>query len=135
MFEDPNDLGTSSLYSCRVQRCAVLYRSAGQTLPLGSSARQIVSEKHVIRIRIRRLEESRVRLALEDKSVDLKRIFRHGLTTKADGHRFGLRSRALGAGRMGRSPASRNRRAGIRRQILAAIADQKRRRKKKESLG
>jgi hypothetical protein len=114
---------------------AVLHRSAGQTLPFGSSARQILAEKHVIRIRIQRLEESGISLAVEDNGVDLKRIFRHRLITKADGHSFGLHSCALGTVRMGRSPASRKRRAGMRRHILAGPADQKRRSKKKESLG
>jgi signal transduction histidine kinase len=61
-----------------------------------------------IRIRIRRLEESRVTLAVVDNGVglppeNLTRIFGHGFTTKADGHGFGLHSCALAAGRMGGS--------------------------------
>jgi len=106
---------------------AVLYQGTAQTVPSGSSAPRILSAKHVGRIRIHGQEEGRVRLAAEDKGVDLKRIFRHRFTAKADGHRFALRSCA-------RHRPSRNRLAGIRRQILAAIADQKRRRKKKESM-
>jgi two-component system NtrC family sensor kinase len=62
----------------------------------------------VVRIRIRRLEENRVSLAVEDNGVglppeNLTRIFRHGFTTKADGHGFGLHSCALAASRMGGS--------------------------------
>jgi hypothetical protein len=108
---------------------AVLYRGAARTVPSGSSAPRILSEKHAVRIRIHGLEEGRVRLAAEDKGIDWKRIVRNRLTTKADGHSFGLRSRALGTGRAETGGP------GMRRQILAAIADQKRRRKKKESLG
>jgi signal transduction histidine kinase len=62
----------------------------------------------VIRIRIRRLGESRVSLAVEDTGVglppeNLTRIFGHGFTTKADGHGFGLHSCALAASQMGGS--------------------------------
>jgi signal transduction histidine kinase len=62
----------------------------------------------VIRLRIRRLGESRVSLAVEDSGVglppeNLTRIFGHGFTTKADGHGFGLHSCALAASQMGGS--------------------------------
>ena len=62
----------------------------------------------MIRIRIRRLGESRIRLAVEDTGVglppeNLTRIFGQGFTTKADGHGFGLHSCALAASQMGGS--------------------------------
>lgn len=62
----------------------------------------------VIRIRIRRVGEGRVRVAIQDTGVgllpeNLTRIFAHGFTTKADGHGFGLHSCALAAGQMGGS--------------------------------
>jgi signal transduction histidine kinase len=62
----------------------------------------------VIRVSIRRLNKSRVSLAVEDSGVglppeNLTRIFGHGFTTKADGHGFGLHSCALAASQMGGS--------------------------------
>jgi signal transduction histidine kinase len=62
----------------------------------------------VIRVSIRRLNESRVSLAVEDTGVglppeNLTRIFGHGFTTKTDGHGFGLHSCALAASRIGGS--------------------------------
>jgi signal transduction histidine kinase len=82
-------------------------------LNLLRNAKQALSERNgtatrVIRIRIRRLGESRASLAVEDNGLglppeNLTRIFRHGFTTKADGHGFGLHSCALAAGRMGGS--------------------------------
>jgi len=61
-----------------------------------------------IRIRTRRLGESRISLAVQDTGVglppeNLTRIFGHGFTTKADGHGFGLHSCALAASQMGGS--------------------------------
>jgi C4-dicarboxylate-specific signal transduction histidine kinase len=80
-----------------------LLRNAKQALSKANGARA-----RAIRIRIRRLEESRVTLAVVDNGVglppeNLTRIFGHGFTTKADGHGFGLHSCALAAGRMGGS--------------------------------
>jgi signal transduction histidine kinase len=82
-------------------------------LNLLRNAKQAVHEcggdgEKVIRIRIRRLGESRVSLAVEDTGVglppeNLTRIFGHGFTTKADGHGFGLHSCALAASQMGGS--------------------------------
>ena len=62
----------------------------------------------VIRVSIRRLEQSRVSLAVQDTGVglppeNLTRIFGHGFTTKTDGHGFGLHSCALAASQMGGS--------------------------------
>jgi signal transduction histidine kinase len=62
----------------------------------------------VIRVSIRRLDQSRVSLAVEDTGVglppeNLTRIFGHGFTTKTDGHGFGLHSCALAASQMGGS--------------------------------
>jgi signal transduction histidine kinase len=80
-----------------------LLRNAKQAMQEGGDA----GEK-VLRIRIRRLGESRVSLAVEDTGVglppeNLTRIFGHGFTTKADGHGFGLHSCALVASQMGGS--------------------------------
>jgi hypothetical protein len=85
--------------SAAFNAAAVPYRGAARTVPSSSSAPRILSEKQVVRIRIHGLEEGRVRLAAEDKGVDLKRIFGHRLTTKRDSHSFGSRSRALAPGR------------------------------------
>ena len=62
----------------------------------------------VIRVRIRRLGEDRVRIEVKDNGIglppeNLTRIFAHGFTTKRDGHGFGLHSSALAAGQMGGS--------------------------------
>jgi signal transduction histidine kinase len=78
-----------------------LLRNAKQALREGNG-----TDPRVIRIGIRRLGESRVSLAVEDNGVglppeNLTKIFRHGFTTRADGHGFGLHSCALAAGRMG----------------------------------
>jgi C4-dicarboxylate-specific signal transduction histidine kinase len=76
-----------------------LLRNAKQALD------QVDVERRVIRIRIRRLGESRVSVAVEDNGVGLQpenltRIFGHGFTTKADGHGFGLHSCAIAASQM-----------------------------------
>jgi signal transduction histidine kinase len=81
-----------------------LLRNAKQAMQEGDGDE---GEK-VIRLRIRRLGESRVSLAVEDSGVglppeNLTRIFGHGFTTKADGHGFGLHSCALAASQMGGS--------------------------------
>lgn len=72
------------------------------------AVKQEDGEGHVIRVSIRRLGESRIRLAVQDTGVglspeNLTRIFAHGFTTKADGHGFGLHSCALAASQMGGS--------------------------------
>jgi hypothetical protein len=61
-----------------------------------------------IRVRIRRLGESRISLSVQDTGVglapeNLTRVFKHGFTSKTDGHGFGLHSCALAASRMGGS--------------------------------
>ena len=81
-----------------------LLRNAKQAMQEGDGDE---GEK-VIRLRIRRLGESRISLAVEDSGVglppeNLTRIFGHGFTTKADGHGFGLHSCALAASQMGGS--------------------------------
>lgn len=80
-----------------------LLRNAKQALMQEDSGRE-----KAIGIRIRKLGEGRVSLAVEDTGVgltaeNLTRIFGHGFTTKADGHGFGLHSCALAASRMGGS--------------------------------
>jgi signal transduction histidine kinase len=82
-------------------------------LNLLRNAKQAVCENHGsqeprIRIRIRRVGANRVSLAVEDNGIglppeNLTKIFRHGFTTKADGHGFGLHSCALAASQMGGS--------------------------------
>jgi C4-dicarboxylate-specific signal transduction histidine kinase len=82
-------------------------------LNLLRNAKQAIGEEPgthdgVIRVHIRRLEDSRVSLAVEDNGVglppeNLTVIFRHGFTTRADGHGFGLHSCALAAAQMGGS--------------------------------
>ena len=79
-----------------------LLRNAKQALTQGDV------ESRVIRVRIRRLGENRISLAVEDTGVglspeNLTRIFAHGFTTKVGGHGFGLHSCALAAGQMGGS--------------------------------
>ncbi|HUB81045.1 MAG TPA: ATP-binding protein [Bryobacteraceae bacterium] len=82
-------------------------------LNLLRNAKEAVSEgdesRHgLIRIRIHRLEEGRVSLSVEDNGIglpaeNLTKIFRHGFTTRVDGHGFGLHSCALAARQMGGS--------------------------------
>jgi len=81
-------------------------------LNLLRNARQAIddSEKaeRLIRVRIRRHGNDRVRLDVRDRGVgltkeNLTRIFAHGFTTKPDGHGFGLHSRALAAKQLGGS--------------------------------
>lgn len=60
----------------------------------------------LIRVRINRYGEDRVRLEVRDNGVgvapeNLTRIFQHGFTTKAGGHGFGLHSGALAAQQLG----------------------------------
>jgi PAS domain S-box-containing protein len=79
-----------------------LLRNAKQALTQGDE------EGRVIRVRIRRLGENRISVAVEDTGVglppeNLTRIFAHGFTTKVDGHGFGLHSCALAAGQIGGS--------------------------------
>jgi len=80
-------------------------------LNLLRNAKQALREAEggpVIRVQIRRLEESRISLAIRDNGVglppeNLTRIFGHGFTTKVNGHGFGLHSCALAASQMGGS--------------------------------
>ena len=72
------------------------------------NARQACEEaQHAkITIRIRATELKRVRIEVADNGVgipaeNLTRIFRHGFTTRKDGHGFGLHSGALAAKEMG----------------------------------
>jgi signal transduction histidine kinase len=80
-----------------------LLRNAKEAVKQGGS-----EGGHRICIRIRRVGEKRLSLAVEDNGVglppgNLTRIFGHGFTTKADGHGFGLHSCALAAIQMGGS--------------------------------
>jgi signal transduction histidine kinase len=80
-----------------------LLRNANQALKQAGE-----EEGPVIRVRIRRLGESRISLAVRDNGVglppeNLTRIFGHGFTTKINGHGFGLHSCALAASQMGGS--------------------------------
>lgn len=64
--------------------------------------------ERLIRIRIRRYGDERVRIEVRDSGVGLApenatRIFAHGFTTKLDGHGFGLHSGALAAKQLGGS--------------------------------
>jgi signal transduction histidine kinase len=64
--------------------------------------------ERLIRVRIRRQGEDRVRLEVKDSGAglapeNLTRIFAHGFTTKSDGHGFGLHSGALSARQLGGS--------------------------------
>ena len=79
-------------------------------LNLLRNAKQAVKERdgeeRLIRVRIRRLGEHRISLAVQDTGVglpseNLTRVFAHGFTTKPDGHGFGLHSCALAAKQMG----------------------------------
>ncbi|MGA2113472.1 MAG: ATP-binding protein [Bryobacteraceae bacterium] len=81
-------------------------------LNLLRNAKQSIDEagkpEKLIRVRIRRRGDDRVRLDVRDSGVglaseNLTRIFAHGFTTKADGHGFGLHSGALAAKRLGGS--------------------------------
>jgi signal transduction histidine kinase len=80
-------------------------------LNLLRNAKQALKEAEgapVIRVQIRRLEESRISLAIRDNGVGLPpdtltRIFGHGFTTRMNGHGFGLHSCALAVGQMGGS--------------------------------
>ena len=64
------------------------------------------AQPKVIRIRLRRTPENRIRIETTDNGggIDpdhLTRIFQHGFTTRADGHGFGLHSSAIAAREMG----------------------------------
>jgi C4-dicarboxylate-specific signal transduction histidine kinase len=74
-----------------------------------NNAKESVKERNdvvkLIRIRVYRYGENRVRVGVQDSGVGLNgeqltRIFAHGFTTKRDGHGFGLHSGALAAKQM-----------------------------------
>jgi signal transduction histidine kinase len=79
-------------------------------LNLLRNARQAIDDapkpERLIRIRIRRYGDDRVRIEVRDSGIGLApenatRIFARGFTTKADGHGFGLHSGALAARQLG----------------------------------
>ncbi|MDZ7637229.1 MAG: ATP-binding protein [Bryobacterales bacterium] len=79
-------------------------------LNLMRNAKQAVDEnerpERLIRVRIRRHSQDRVRVDVKDSGVglsheNLTRIFAHGFTTKSTGHGFGLHSGALAAKQLG----------------------------------
>ena len=86
----------------------MLFRSI--LLNLLHNARQAIDDapkpERLIRIRIRRYGDDRVRIEVRDSGIGLTpenatRIFARGFTTKADGHGFGLHSGALAARQLG----------------------------------
>ncbi|MCH9021364.1 MAG: PAS domain S-box protein [Planctomycetes bacterium] len=65
-------------------------------------------KERLLTIRLYRYENDRIRIEVSDNGVgipeeNLDRIFRHGFTTKAQGHGFGLHSGALAANELGGS--------------------------------
>jgi two-component system, NtrC family, sensor kinase len=81
-------------------------------LNLLRNAKQAIDDagklERLIRIRIRRSGDERIRIEVRDSGVGLApenvaRIFAHGFTTKLDGHGFGLHSGALAAKQLGGS--------------------------------
>ena len=65
-------------------------------------------KEKVLTIRLYRYESNRIRIEVSDNGMgivheNLDRIFRHGFTTKKDGHGFGLHSGALAAVELGGS--------------------------------
>lgn len=74
------------------------------------NAKQAINDagkpERLIRVRIRRHGDDRVRIEVRDSGIglaheNLTRIFAHGFTTKSDGHGFGLHSGALAAKQLG----------------------------------
>ena len=62
--------------------------------------------ERLIRVRIRRYGDDRIRIEVRDNGVglareNLTRVFAYGFTTKSDGHGFGLHSGALAAKQLG----------------------------------
>ena len=79
-----------------------LFRNAEQAIKEGNAS------DGMIRVRIRRHGEDRVRVEVKDSGVglcgeNLTRIFAHGFTTRRNGHGFGLHAGALAAQKMGGS--------------------------------
>jgi signal transduction histidine kinase len=79
-----------------------LFRNAEQAIKEGNAS------DGMIRVRIRRHGEDRVRVEVKDSGVglsgeNLTRIFAHGFTTRQNGHGFGLHAGALAAQQMGGS--------------------------------
>ncbi len=65
-------------------------------------------KERLLTIRLYRYEKDRIRIEVSDNGIgipeeNLVRIFRHGFTTKAHGHGFGLHSGALAAKELGGS--------------------------------
>ncbi len=93
------------LPSCRIDR----HRLMEILVNLIQNARQATQEAGVtptIVLRVKKLDEGRVRIEVQDNGVgipadNLARVFTHGFTTKKTGHGFGLHSSANAAGEMG----------------------------------
>ena len=85
-----------------LQILANLVRNAGQALrDSGRSDRRLT-------VQIHRAGEARVRVIVADNGVgipaeNLEKVFRHGFTTRQDGHGFGLHAAANAAGELGGS--------------------------------
>ena len=65
-------------------------------------------EEKILKIRVNKADDDHLKIEVEDNGVgipeeNLTRIFRHGFTTKQDGHGYGLHSGALAAKTMGGS--------------------------------
>lgn len=95
------------LPACRIDR----HRLMEILVNLIQNARQATQEAGVaprIVLRVRDLDEGRVRIEVEDNGVgipaeNLARVFTHGFTTKKTGHGFGLHASANAAREMGGS--------------------------------
>jgi PAS domain S-box-containing protein len=67
---------------------------------------EVSDREHVLTVRVSRHGEGRVRLCVNDTGIgippeNMERLFRHGFTTRAHGHGFGLHSCLIAAGEMG----------------------------------
>jgi C4-dicarboxylate-specific signal transduction histidine kinase len=66
---------------------------------------QSCAEPKTIHVRLEKISEDRIRVAVSDNGVGINpdnrtRIFQHGFTTRTDGHGFGLHSSAIAAREM-----------------------------------